>query len=78
MWFIRYKVKCLVPNREENTIFEEGLVQAQSYAAATRIIEDYYGSDLLEVLLLRYVEETVLNISGETLDKIEEEVNDGI
>ena len=78
MWFIRYKVKCrLVSNIEDGTIFEEGLVKAENYTEATRILEDFYGNDLIEILLLRYIDNTLI-LSKETLDKIEEEVNDGI
>ena len=76
MWFIRYKVKCILANREEDTVCEEGIVQAHNYTEAARILEEFYGNDLLEVLLLRYIEETALVLSKETLDKIETEVND--
>ena len=69
MWFIRYKVKCIIPNREEDTHTEEGIVPANTY------IEEFYGNDLIEILLLRYIDETTLILSTDTLDKIEQEVD---
>lgn len=75
MWFIRYKVKCILANREEDTIYEEGIVQANNYTEAARILEEFYGNDLLEVLLLRYIDETTLILSTDTLDTIEQEVD---
>lgn len=75
MWFIRYKVKCILANREEDTIYEEGIVQAHNYTEATKILEEFYGNDLLEVLLLRYIDETTLILSTDTLDRIEQEVD---
>ena len=75
MWFIRYKVKCILANREEDTIYEEGMVQAHNYTEATKILEEFYGNDLLEVLLLRYIDETTLILSTDTLDRIEQEVD---
>lgn len=75
MWFIRYKVKCILANREEDTIYEEGIVQAHNYTEATKILEEFYGNDLLEVLLLRYIDETTLILSTDTLDTIEQEVD---
>lgn len=75
MWFIRYKVKCILANREEDTIYEEGIVQAHNYTEATKILEGYYGNDLLEILLLRYIDEQTLILSTDTLDKIEQEVD---
>lgn len=75
MWFIRYKVKCILANREEDTIYEEGIIQAHNYTEATKILEEFYGNDLLEVLLLRYIDETTLILSTDTLDRIEQEVD---
>ena len=75
MWFIRYKVKCILANREEDTIYEEGMVQAHNYTEATKILEEFYGNDLLEILLLRYIDETTLILSTDTLDMIEQEVD---
>ena len=75
MWFIRYKVKCILANREEDTVCEEGIVQAHNYTEAARILEDFYGNDLLEILLLRYIDETTLILSTDTLDIIEQEVD---
>ena len=75
MWFIRYKVKWIIPNREEDTITEEGIVPANNYTEATRILEEFYGYDLLEVLLLRYIDETTLILSTDILDTIEQEVD---
>lgn len=75
MWFIRYKVKCILANREEDTIYEEGIVQAHNYTEATKILEEFYGNDLLEILLLRYIDETTLILSTDTLDRIEQEVD---
>lgn len=75
MWFIRYKVKCMLASREEDTIYEEGIVQAHNYTEATKILEEFYGNDLLEVLLLRYIDETTLILSTDTLDRIEQEVD---
>ena len=75
MWFIRYKVKCIIPNREEDTITEEGIVPANNYTEATRILEEFYGNDLIEILLLRYIDETTLILSTDTLDTIEQEVD---
>ena len=75
MWFIRYKVKCILGNREEDAIYEEGIVQADNYTEAARILEEFYGNDLLEVLLLRYIDETTLILSTNTLDTIEQEVD---
>lgn len=74
-WFIRYKVKCIMPNREEDTHTEEGIISANTYTEATRILEEFYGSDLIEILLLRYIDETVLILSTDALDIIEQEVN---
>lgn len=74
-WFIRYKVKCIIPNREENTRIEEGIIPANTYTEATHILEEFYGSDLIEILLLRYIDETVLILSTDTLDTIEQEVD---
>ena len=75
MWFIRYKVKCILANREEDTIYEEGMIQAHNYTEATKILEEFYGNDLLEILLLRYIDETTLILSTDTLDMIEQEVD---
>lgn len=75
MWFIRYKVKCILANREEDTVYEEGIVQANNYTEAARILEGFYGDDLIEILLLRYIDETTLILSTDTLDKIEQEVD---
>lgn len=75
MWFIRYKVKYILANREEDTIYEEGIVQAHNYTEAARILEEFYGNDLLEILLLRYIDETTLILSTDTLDTIEQEVD---
>lgn len=74
-WFIRYKVKCIIPNREEDTQTEEGIVSANTYTEAAHILEEFYGSDLIEILLLRYVDEKILILSTNTLDTIEQEVN---
>ena len=74
-WFIRYKVKCIIPNREEDTQTEEGIVPANTYTEAAHILEEFYGSDLIEILLLRYVDEKILILSADTLDTIEQEVN---
>lgn len=75
MWFIRYKVKCILANREEDTVYKEGIVQADTYTEATRILEGFYGNDLIEILLLRYIDETTLILSTDTLDRIEQEVD---
>lgn len=75
MWFIRYKVKCILANREEDTIYEEGIVQAHNYTEAVKILEEFYGNDLIEILLLRYIDETTLILSTDTLDTIEQEVD---
>lgn len=75
MWLIRYKVKCIIPNREEDTYTEEGIVPANTYTEATRILEEFYGNDLIEILLLKYIDETPLILSTDTLDIIEQEVD---
>lgn len=76
MWFIRYEVKYIIPDKEEViTTTESGIVLAHNYTEAAQILEDFYDDDLLEILLLRYIEETPLILSKETLDKIEMEIN---
>ena len=40
-WFIRYKVKCIIPNREEDTQTEEGIVSANTYTEAAHILEEF-------------------------------------
>lgn len=71
MWFIKYQVKL---NPEEGVIppHETGIICAESYGKAAEQLEDFYGSDLLEILQLKYLEETAMILPEAVVHGIEE------
>lgn len=72
MWFIRYSVK-LEP-AEEGVLppMESGIICAESYGKAAERLEEFYGSDLLEILQLKYLEEGIMILPKDVIHKIEE------
>lgn len=71
MWFIKYQVKL---NPEEGVIppHETGIICAESYGKAAEQIESFYGSDLLEILQLKYLEEAIMVLPRAVVHEIEE------
>jgi hypothetical protein len=77
MWYVRYEVVYL--NEESEKSVESGLLCAASYTDATEKLEGFYGNDLVEIKLLRYVcDSSILLLSPEILDAIEEEAGDNV
>ena len=77
MWYVRYEVTYL--NEEGEKSVEGGLLCAASYTDAVERLEGFYGNDLIEINLLRYIcENSILLLSPETLDTIEEEAGDNV
>lgn len=77
MWYIRYEVTYLNEDGEKSV--EGGLLCAASYTNAMERLEGFYGNDLIEINLLRYVcEGSILLLSPEALDTIEEEAGDNV
>ena len=77
MWYVRYEVTYL--NEEGEKSVEGGLLCAASYTDATEKLEGFYGNDLVEIKLLRYVyDSSILLLSPEILDAIEEEAGDNV
>ena len=71
MWFIKYQVKL---NPEEGVIppHEIGIICAESYGKAAEQIENFYGSDLLEILQLKYLTDELMILPREVMHNIEE------
>lgn len=71
MWFIKYQVKL---NPEEGVIppHEIGIICAENYGKAAEQIENFYGSDLLEILQLKYLEEDIMVLPRAVVHEIEE------
>ncbi len=77
MWYVRYEVTYL--NEEGEKSVEGGLLCAASYTDAVERLEGFYGNDLIEINLLRYIcENSILLLSPEVLDTIEEEAGDNV
>lgn len=77
MWYVRYEVTYLNEDGEKSV--EGGLLCAASYTNAMERLEGFYGNDLIEINLLRYVcEGSILLLSPEILDAIEEEAGDNV
>ena len=77
MWYVRYEVVYL--NEESEKSVEGGLLWAASYTNAVEKLEKFYGNDLIEIKLLRYIcEGSILLLSPEALDAIEEEAGDNV
>lgn len=77
MWYVRYEVTYL--NEEGEKSVEGGLLCAASYTDAMERLEGFYGNDLIEINLLRYVcEGSILLLSPEILDAVEEEAGDNV
>lgn len=77
MWYVRYEVTYLNEDGEKSV--EGGLLCAASYTDAMERLEGFYGNDLIEINLLRYVcEGSILLLSPEILDTIEEEAGDNV
>lgn len=77
MWYVRYEVTYL--NEEGEKSVEGGLLCAASYTDAVERLEGFYGNDLIEINLLRYIcENSILLLSPEALDTIEEEAGDNV
>lgn len=77
MWYVRYEVTYLNEDGEKSV--EGGLLCAASYTDAMERLEGFYGNDLIEINLLRYVcEGSILLLSSEILDTIEEEAGDNV
>ena len=77
MWYVRYEVTYLNEDGEKSV--EGGLLCAASYTDAVEKLEGFYGNDLIEINLLRYIcENSILLLSPEALDTIEEEAGDNV
>ena len=77
MWYVRYEVIYLNEKGEKSV--EGGLLCAASYTDATEKLEGFYGDDLVEIKLLRYIcDSSILLLSPEILDAIEEEAGDNV
>lgn len=72
MWYIRYEV--IFTNEDEVKETESGIVYAENYADAAQKLENFYGIDLVEITLLRYIYDEALILPKEVLDAIEQEV----
>lgn len=72
MWYIRYEV--IFTNENEVKEAESGIVYAENYADAAQKLENFYGIDLVEITLLRYIYDEALILPKEVLDAIEQEV----
>jgi hypothetical protein len=70
-WFIKYAVKVELGEPFIRPI-EFGIVCAESLSKAAEKLEDFYGSDLLEILQLKYLEEGVIVLPKEVMHSIEE------
>lgn len=77
MWYVRYEVTYLNEDGEKSV--EGGLLCAASYTDATEKLEGFYSNDLVEIKLLRYIcDSSILLLSPEILDTIEEEAGDNV
>ena len=74
MWYIRYEV--IFTNKNEVKETESGILYAENYTDAAQKLEKFYGIDLIEITLLRYIHDEVLILPKDVLDVIEQEVGD--
>lgn len=74
MWYIRYEI--IFTNENEVKETESGIIYAENYADAAQKLENFYGIDLIEITLLRYIHDEVLILPKNVLDVIEQEVED--
>lgn len=67
-WFIKYSVRI----ESLDHPIEDGIVCAESLGKAAEKLEDFYATDLLEILQLKYLEEGIMILPREVIDSVEE------